>query len=401
MQNPNVQETPGNSSHPTREPTSGVAGMRSLSNTALVQEAARKALNAKDLQKTLERFRELCLNPGDDVRVLEETAETLRNAGFKQELMQLLRQALTLPETNPHVGALWIRRVVASKTWDHRYPTELDQLCRNGDLGHRALMEFLALVGPKRRAKLVGEAIGRHKKWLRSDPNGWAAAGRALVQSRCYTQAARWMSGWRKRKDLDLPTLCCLAKALRATGRTADANEVVQLALCRPSGGEQFPILKLWAAQDEALAGNGQNAAAHFKDINSNGWDDDEMALYYLVRGMIRVQNAPAASRSEAFATARDRVRYVFRKVPIYKRDVYLRREYRKCMVRMAKDAAAWTKAATVAWRSADSGWFLLPLLVVPGLQFLIPWYLFRLCACRKGVIRRGGYGPAGFSSKW
>jgi hypothetical protein len=382
-----VQEPSDNQSYPERA-SSSLAAMRALSNTALVEEAAKKALSPQQLESALERFRQLCVTPGDEVAALEEVAETLRNAGFKQELMRMLREALSLPEVNPHVGALWIRRVVTSKIWDHRYPQGLDSLCRQGELGHRAVIEFLEVVGARRRYELVQQAVARHAKWLRKDPRGWGAAGRALVHARCYRQAASWMADWRKRPDLDLATLHCVALALRARGRTRRANEVVQLALARPGAAEQFPIFKLWQAQDEAFAGHTQEASAIFKQINPVAWEEDSLALFYLVRSVIRVQKAEKSNRHGAFAVAQDRITDLFRRIPIYKRDVFLRREYRRCLTRMARDAGAWPQAVRAVWRSAESRLFVVPLLLLPGLQFWLPCYLYRLCSRRKGVIK-------------
>jgi hypothetical protein len=271
--------------------------MRALSNTALVEQAARKALSVQELEKTLNRFRQLCVTAGEVHRPLEETAETLKEAGFKHELMQILRESLALPEANPHVGALWMRRVVTSKVWDHRYPAELDSLCRQGEIGHRAVIEFLDLAGGKRRGKLVRHAVSRHAKWLRSQPDGWAAVGRALAQSRCYAQAAKWMSNWKEQSDLDLPTLQCLVQALRATGRSAMANEVNGVALKKAGSGEEGSIFRLYAAEDEVFAGNAKSAALTFKQINNSGWDDDSLALYYLLRGVIRVEKSEPAGK--------------------------------------------------------------------------------------------------------
>jgi len=338
--------------------------MRGLSNRSLVEQAARKALSAQQLEKTLDRVRQLCVTPGENAAELEEASEILRNAGFRQELMRLLTEALSLPEANPHVGALWMRRVVTSKVWDHRYPTNLDSLCEQGEIGHRAVIEFLEVVGGKRRHRLVRQAVARHAKWLRTHPSGWAAAGRALAQARCYRQAARWMADWRSKPELDLPTLHNLALALRASGRAREAQEVIGLALAKPCGGEQFPILKLWQAEDEAFAGNTQKASALFKQVNAVAWDDDSLAVFYLVRGVIRVQKAQEANRTEAFSAARDRLGDIFRRVPIYKRDVFLRREYRRCLTRMARDAGNWPERVRAVWRSAESRTFVLPLLL-------------------------------------
>lgn len=365
-----------------------VAGMRGLSNTALVEEAARKALSAEQLEKALSRFRELCVGPGDKAAALEEVADTLRNAGFKQEMMAILREALSLPDANPHVGALWIRRVVTSKIWDHRYPQGLDELCRQGEIGRRAVIEFLELAGAKRRCQLVQQAVTRHAKWLRADPQGWAAAGRALVQARCYHQAARWMSAWHNRPELDLATLHCVAVAMRATGRLRKADEAIGSVLARPGAAEQFPVFKLWQAQDQAFAGHIQEASAIFKQVSPTGWEDDALAFFYLVRSVIRVQKAEKANRREVLRVARDRIGDQFRRVPIYKRDVFLRREYRRCLTRMARDAGEPSTAVQAVWRSAESRLFIIPLLLIPGLQLFLPCYLYRLWSRRKGVSR-------------
>jgi hypothetical protein len=362
--------------------------MRSLSNTALVEEAARKALSAQELEKTIARFRELCATPSEDFATLEHVAETLRNAGFKNELMNLLREALNSPTVNPHVGALWVRRTVTSKIWDHQYPQGLDALCDQGEVGYRAVIEFLELAGAKRREQLVQRAVARHKGWLRDHPIGWAAAGRALVQARCYRQAASWMRDWRDHVDLDLPTLFNLCIALRAIGRTKAADEVIRMALSRTGAAETFPVLSLWMAEDLAMAGETEKASATLKTINNAGWDDDWLAVYYLVRGVIRVQKSEPDNRREAFTMASERVQELFRRIPIYKRDVFLRREYRRCMTRMAKEAGAWSESMRSLWRAAESKWLVLPLLIVPGLQLFLPCYLYRLCSRRRGVSK-------------
>jgi hypothetical protein len=103
---------------------------------------------------------------------------------------------------------------------------------------------------------------------------------------------------------------------------------------------------------------------------------------------VLRVQKAEKPKRKEAFAVARERIGELFRRVPIYKRDVYLRREYRRCLSRMAVDSGNWTRAIAATWRSAQSPFFLLALIVIPGLQVFVPCYLYRLCSRRKGVSK-------------
>ena len=55
----------------------------------LIADAAKRALTPSEAAKTLESFRQLCVTKEADARVLEETAEKLRLAGYKQELAAL------------------------------------------------------------------------------------------------------------------------------------------------------------------------------------------------------------------------------------------------------------------------------------------------------------------------
>jgi hypothetical protein len=354
----------------------------------LVTDAAKRALTPAQATKLLEDFRQLCLTKGDDIPALEETAEKLRRAGYKQELNQALREAVSTPGAHPQVGGIWMRRLVASNNWDRRYPRGIDELCERGEIGHRAVLEFLEVVGAKGRAALVRKAIRKHRSWLRAHPRGWGAAARALVNVRCYRAASTWMANWRTRPGFDLPLLYCLAVALRGAGRIKEAHEVIALALAKPGADQQYPAFKVWYAMEEALSGNTQTAAAHFKELKPVGWEDDLLCRYYLTRGVIRVQQSETVDRKQAFAAATGRIKDHFRRIRVYRTDILLRSEYRRCFWRMSRDSGNPLKAIPACWRSADSWWFLVPLLLVPGLQLFALVYLFRLCTWRKGRLR-------------
>jgi hypothetical protein len=197
-----------------------------------------------------------------------------------------------------------------------------------------------------------------------------------------------WMADWRAKPELDLPLLHCLALALRGAGRIRAAREVIALALAKPGAEQQYPALKVWYAMEEALAGNTEAAAAPFRELKPLGWDDDLLCRYYLARGVIRVQQAEPKTRKEIFAAAAARIRDHFRRVRIYQKDVLLRAEYRRCFWRMSRDAGNPLAAILATWRSADSWWFMLALLFVPGLQLFAPVYMWRLCTWRKGRLR-------------
>ena len=128
------------------------------------------------------------------------------------------------------------------------------------------------------------QAVRTHARWLRQHEVGRTVAARALADVRLDPLAADWMSDWRDRPDLDLPALYSLALALRGVGRE-EAHEVVQWALKKPSAVQAFPVLRLWYAQEEALAGNAEKAGAELKELRPAGWDEDLVCLFYLARG--------------------------------------------------------------------------------------------------------------------
>src|SRR5689334_2347419 len=125
----------------------------------------RISLSPQEAAKTLERLRQLCVTKGEQLQELESAAKALRDSGYKQELSQVLREAITWPESHPRVGALWVRRLVSSNNWDRTYPKAMDELCDHGEIGYCAVIEFLESVSTKGRRNLVREAVRNHSKW--------------------------------------------------------------------------------------------------------------------------------------------------------------------------------------------------------------------------------------------
>ncbi len=346
------------------------------------------ALTSQQAAGLLEQFQRLCRGPQAEARQLEEVAEKLRNGGYRQELGRVLREALSWPDANPHLGALWIRRLVVSNSWDRTYPVELDELCRRGDIGRRAVIAFLEAAAVKRRLALVQQVHRKHGRWLKTHPEGWIAMAQALGHVHLYRKLRRWTSGAKRREDLDSTGLYCVALGLRGTGSEAAAHQIVLRALSQPEAASRVPMLLLWQAMEEALAGETRSAATHLKQVNVVGWDDDSLLSYHLTRSVMRVQQAERAERKEAFQIGYERMRERFRKRPVYKRHILLRQEYRRCLWRMAKDSGRWGPGILALWQSASTWRLLLPLLLIPGLQLFAPLYLLRLCIRRTGPVR-------------
>ncbi len=335
-------------------------------------------LAPKEAAAALDELRRLCASPTAEAQALDGLVGLLREAGYREEMTRVLVEALSRPEVNPHVGALWMHRFVTSHSWNRSYPKAMDDLCQRGEAGRQAVITFLEHTGRKGRSKLVRQAVRKHGEWLREHPQGRSVAARALLDAGCYGKVLHWTRNWRRTLEPDLQGLHCRASALRARGKCRQAREVAQFALSRPGASEQFPVLNLWCAVEEALAGDTEAAWSHFKRIKPAGWDEDALSLYYLTRGVIRVQQAERASRKEAFRSASRRIEDWFHGGRIYRRGFLVRRYYRRCLWRMAMDSGRWTRGFWAAWRSADAWLVLAALLVIPPLQLLMPTYLFR-----------------------
>jgi hypothetical protein len=345
-------------------------------------------LNPKAAILALEEFRALCVKSGEQAQTLEARAKLLRESGYIQELTQALYDVLFDPAANPYVGTLWMRRLVTSKSWHRTYPEELDELCRRGEIGQQAVIELLSYAGTRRKPQLVAAVFRKNKRWLRAHRPGAALMARGLVNTGYYRRAITWLRKVNTGDTTDLDRLFCTVAALRGLGKERQAHRLLSEALPRIQGSPDQSVLLLWFCEEEALSGDPDRAAEAFAQIDTTGWDDNALCLHYLTRGVIRVRRALPERRAAAFKAAYSRIKDVFRKVAPHRRNVLVRRAYRRCVWRMACDSGNRLEGIRSIWRSADTWLTLFPLIIIPGLQLLIPLYVFR-CATRRNVFAR------------
>lgn len=365
---------------PAGKPTAGTVW------TDQASVVARQGLSIQEARKTLEQFRAACRNPSDSADRLDELAQTLQDAGFRHEMSDIITDALRSDSVNPQVGALWVRRIVSSKVWDRKYPAYLDELVERGEIGTRALVEFVKYLTTKSRPRVAKKLFAKHGRSLREMPGMTEPCVAAMARAGLFRKVLAWSADW-QREELPVSILYARAAALRGLGKERQAARVVDAALAR-DGLAQFPLLGLWKASEEALAGHTETAAKFYDALKPSGWDDDTFCLYYLTRGVIRVQQASPKSRKDVFRSSAARVLDRFGRHRVYRRHWTLRRAYRRCMGRMARDAGLWLRSMAVPWSSADSYSMLLPLALIPPLQMCLPTYLWRLLRKRNQPSR-------------
>lgn len=338
--------------------------------------AATQGLSIQEARKTLEQFKAACRNSSESAARLDELSQILQDAGYRHEMSDIMTDALRYDDAHPQLGALWVRRIVSSKAWDRKYPKYLDDLVERGEIGKRAVVELLKHLGGKGRPAVARPLFRNHSSLIRAMPETREMAVAALAKSGLHRQVVRWTRDWRQ-PETPLSLLYARALAYRGLGRDSKAASVVDAALAR-DGFAQYPLLGLWKANYEALRKHTDTAAKHYDALKPAGWDDDTFCLYYLTRGVIRVQQASRKNRRDAFHSSYARIRDRFGRHRVFRRHLALRRAYRRCVWRMCVDSRKWLHGITVPWTSADTWFMVLPLLIIPPLQLLLPTYLWR-----------------------
>src|SRR5262245_6029173 len=75
-----------------------------------------KLLAPAEAKVALEELRQLASASGDVSELLDRLAKSLRESGYTAEMMAVISESLDLPNANPHLGVLWMRRIVESKS---------------------------------------------------------------------------------------------------------------------------------------------------------------------------------------------------------------------------------------------------------------------------------------------
>lgn len=342
------------------------------------------ALSMQKMREMLAEFSKLATNPNAPTEEVDSIAQRLVQAGYKHELAEVLGPALQSETPHPHLGVLWIQRLVTSHSWSRSYPDYLDELCERGEIGRRAVIALLEYLNQKGKAAVTRKLVSRHGRLFKADPAGRSLIAGALVKARLFKRVLRWTNG--PLESLDARSLHARALALRELGKERQARPVVKHACEVRDALTVYPVLGVWNAMEDAFQGENQAASLMLNKVRTAGWDEDGLTLYYLARGVVRVQQAPREDRREAFYTAFDRVHDRLRhRRKICRRPWSLRRAYRRCVWRMAWKAGLWGRGLQAVWESSDSWWVFLVLLVIPPFQLMAPFYLARLLRNRNG----------------
>jgi tetratricopeptide (TPR) repeat protein len=262
-----------------------------------IQLAARQG----DRERALERFRRLCVTPGDEPGVLEAALAYMDERGWQPYADSGLKDAVFDSQSAREVGSVWVRRRISARDWSWR--GDLQKLCSSGPAGEQALNEYLtSLVNAKSRWTLAW-FVRRNRDWLRSNTFAWGSVGYAYVALNKSQSAVKWLSDWRERPEAEPWMLMNLVATLRHRKRDQEAAEVSRRAIAMPR--DYFTAVHhLWLASDALVAGAWEDASAHLQASDRNSLSDNDRAFDSVLDLTLRVLS-PSTIERKTFRNVR------------------------------------------------------------------------------------------------
>ncbi len=131
--------------------------------------------------------------------------------------------------------------------------------------------------------------------------------------------------------------------------RDKESNRVSKYALTLAEDHATY-IHRLWLAFDEALAGHSTLAASQLRQVDSSSIEPYYQFLYLLVQAMLEAQ-AKSGKHQHRFNEARAQLRKGLTAHPTFWKDVLMRRAYRRCVWRIAKDSQSLVAVMWAFWQ--------------------------------------------------
>jgi len=205
-------------------------------------------------------LRSLTTAPGVSADGIERAVKAMDAAGRGDEANAILSMQLTEAESAAACGAAWVSFHAARRSWE-ALVAAIDGRLR----GTKAPAALQAAANGLEELVSAGELwkawnlLDRCRDWFQAHDPTWGATGYALYALGRFRDAIRWLSGWKRRPDLQDWMVVNLVASLQALGQIREsillAREV--LALDPPL---TLPRFRLLAALGDALEGRREPA---------------------------------------------------------------------------------------------------------------------------------------------
>jgi tetratricopeptide (TPR) repeat protein len=301
--------------------------------------------------RALEMFEGLCASKDAEAWTLSQAAKSLGEQRHRERISKALKAQLHKPGSSTGLAVFWVEREAGRGRWGlHK---TLEALRSDGEAGRTAVLRYLDLLGEafqtaKRRKDVTARLrlryelwrlLKKHREWLANDVTGWGKVGYVLTCIGRPRPAVKWLADWRKRPEAESWMLYNMVIMLQRLGRCEESRQVIRHAVSLRHSQELYAVFKAWAAFEEALLGNIDEAAKHLSGLPSAGIDEDLKPVIAMVRLLIELARKPGLSRTERSKMVRKNIRAGFGRLRPYKAGHYVRKGYRRFFQVVSRDS--------------------------------------------------------------
>jgi len=289
-----------------------------------------------DLAEARQAMRALCRGGIGDADPLYEAARAMLDVQWGSQLDELVREVLDSGRCHPELTALWVKAF--GQGWTHhelvrRVLAALDA----GEPGPRAVEALMDQWCGLGRMEHVRRFARDHRDALRRDDRTWAMVGSALASEPSPDATIEWLGDYASRRQARPWMLLSLAVALRRAGRDAEAAGVSADAITRGIDSSVSCHLA-WLAWDDAVAGDGGEAAAKLDRIVDRDLNELHRFVHHLTRAITVVARGNDRSLAGGAMAQAAKQLYGARAVfSGFRRTPPLRRMYRQAIRQIAR----------------------------------------------------------------
>lgn len=257
-----------------------------------------------------------------------------------KKVTKLLDEAIRSGNAPSALAEYWVTRSVTRNRW--RCLKLIEPFVKS-EAGRAAMFRFLEQLGDAieqaresrnfvKRIQLQFVLRGlmkRHADWMRQDVQAWAKVGYVYVQLGAHAKGLTWMGDWKERKGLESWMLVNCILMFQHERRCDEAVPVIREAVKMRLTQSLFPTFTLWAAFEEALAGNHAAAQVHLAALSDGTIKPHLEPLRVMTSLLLALPQAQAAGEIQQFPKrVRRELKTAFGSARPAKDDIFSRRAF-------------------------------------------------------------------------
>jgi tetratricopeptide (TPR) repeat protein len=338
------------------------------------------AMVRKEWPSPLEMFGQLCQHEKADLRSFARATKALGPRDSRRKLDRIIHQHLFHGTPGLALAEFWVERHVKKGKWGlHK---RLGALMGRGEAGRRAIRCYLGFMGEAfEAAKHRGDVttplelrfhlwrlLRHHRRWLKTDVEGWGKVGYVLTCIGRPNPVINWMADWRQQSKSESWMLYNLTTMLHRKGRYTESREVVRRAVRLRHSEDLYQSFRVWAAFEAALEGELPAAGQHLETLSADEVKHHLRPLFEMTRLLIARPQEQASGEKAFFARIQAKMKSSFGKRHPSASGRYVRDGYRRFIRAVTQDSRDWRFRLWCRWYYRGLGW-----LWAPGMLVIIP----------------------------